>query len=434
VRNGTEACDGPDLGGNSCLGFGYYAGTPTCRSTCGGFDKTGCSGYCGDGVVSGGEFCDGRDQHGDDCAVYSRYTDGALGCDASCRRTFETCGEPWTAMASGTWEVLWGVWGTSGREAFAVGDNGTILHYGGSTWSAMDAGTSAHLEGVWGSSGNDVFAVGADGSIQHYDGSAWGAMDSGTTAYLAGVWGTSGSDVFAVGEGGTILHYDGSTWSSMTSGTTQILLAVWGTSGQDVFAVGGDGTILHFDGSTWSAMTSGTTLALYGVGGTSGSDVFAVAFGTILRVRSRLPEPYGGACASPILLYCAASPDPYYGTSSVGRTAAFDSYGSAAACPGARPTTGTEVFYRLDCPVTGTVTVRLTPAEADLDLIIIGEDPADSERGCDPTRCIATSQQDGLAIEEVTFASTRDARYYAVVDGYAGAVSGYTLEIVCAKQ
>jgi len=30
--------------------------------------------------------------------------------------------------------------------------------------------------------------------------------------------------------------------------------------------------------------------------------------------------------------------------------------------------------------------------------------------------------------------ATRDARYYAVVDGYDGAVSGYTLEIACAKE
>jgi len=34
----------------------------------------------------------------------------------------------------------------------------------------------------------------------------------------------------------------------------------------------------------------------------------------------------------------------------------------------------------------------------------------------------------------VTFPSKQDDRYYAVVDGYDGAVSGYTLEIVCTKE
>ena len=92
------------------------------------------------------------------------------------------------------------------------------------------------------------------------------------------------------------------------------------------------------------------------------------------------------------------------------------------------------MLYRLDCPVTGTVTMRRTPAKAGLDLIIIGEDTADPQGGCDSTHCIAASQTDGLAVEEVTFPSKQDDRYYAVVDGYDGAVSGYTLEIVCTKK
>ena len=163
------------------------------------------------------------------------------------------------------------------------------------------------LYDVWGSSGSDVFAVGNQGGgdiILHYDGSAWSSMLSGTTYGLLGVWGSSGSDVFVVGSYFdldlfkyyvTILHYNGSTWSSMTTplrATTYILRHVWGSSGTDVFAVGADwdgsryngGTILHYNGSTWSSMESGTTKQLSGVWGSSGSDVFAVgSYGTILH-------------------------------------------------------------------------------------------------------------------------------------------------------
>jgi hypothetical protein len=103
------------------------------------------------------------------------------------------------------------VWGSSGSDVFAVGWDGTILHYNGTAWSAMSSGTTYPLEGVWGSSGNDVFAVGGPwegpGIILHYDGVAWSEMSSGTTKSLYGVWGSSGSDVFAVGTSGTILHY-----------------------------------------------------------------------------------------------------------------------------------------------------------------------------------------------------------------------------------
>jgi hypothetical protein len=73
----------------------------------------------------------------------------------------------------------------------------------------MASWTIAPLYGVWGSSGSDVFAVGGGGTILHYNGFIWSSMASGTTNGLRDVWGSSESDVFAVGEGGTILHYGG---------------------------------------------------------------------------------------------------------------------------------------------------------------------------------------------------------------------------------
>ncbi|MFQ5826374.1 MAG: PKD domain-containing protein, partial [Dehalococcoidia bacterium] len=67
--------------------------------------------------------------------------------------------------------------------------------------------TTNPLYGVWGSSATDVFAVGIGGTIVHYNGTSWSAMSSGTTDLLWGVWGSSATDVFAVGIGGIILHY-----------------------------------------------------------------------------------------------------------------------------------------------------------------------------------------------------------------------------------
>ena len=59
--------------------------------------------------------------------------------------------------------------------------DGKILHYDGSGWSAMSSGTAIDLFGVWGSSGSDVFAVSEYGTILHFDGSSWSAMSSGTS-------------------------------------------------------------------------------------------------------------------------------------------------------------------------------------------------------------------------------------------------------------
>lgn len=78
---------------------------------------------------------------------------------------------------------------------------------GGGEWEVEDPPpTTRTLQSVWGSSGSDVFAVGRNGTILHYNGTSWSPMKSSTTQWLHGVWGSSGSDVFAVGSGGTILH------------------------------------------------------------------------------------------------------------------------------------------------------------------------------------------------------------------------------------
>src|SRR5437773_667089 len=206
-------------------------------------------------------------------------------------------GTSWTAQPSGTTQVLYGVWGSGRKDVFAVGTGGTILHYDGTSWTVQPSGTPQDLYGVWGSGGTEVFAVGADGTILHYDGTSWTAQASGTTAVLYGVWGSGGTDVFAVGTGGTIVHYNGTGWTAQTSGTSAYLYGVWGSGGTDVFAVGSDfvnggAAILHYDGASWTAQPTGATLDLYGVWGSGGTNVFAVG-------RSGPPlHHYGPQCAA----------------------------------------------------------------------------------------------------------------------------------------
>ena len=158
-----------------------------------------------------------------------------------------------------------GVWVSAGGEVFIVGgfspDIGqtTIIHFDGtSTWSDMPSGIQDTLEAVWGSSETDVFAVGANGTILHYDGIEWLPMISNTTNYLTCIWGSSDRDVFAGGSSTSIYHYDGNAggnWiNPINDGSVEYPDDLWGNSGSDVYAVGGSdfNKIDHFDGNTWS--------------------------------------------------------------------------------------------------------------------------------------------------------------------------------------
>ena len=192
---------------------------------------------------------------------------------------------------------LHGVWGSGPNDVYAVGENGTIVHYAGAWWSTTPSGTTATLYDVWGSGRADVFAVGDAGTILHYDGTDWSAMDSTTTQPLNGVWGSGPNDVFAVGGDGTILHYDGSTWSVMSSGTTEALADVWSSGPNDAFAVGGE-TILHYDGIAWSTMEHNQWVpdgGFSGVWGSGPNTVFAVTGKPSLYVGGAAFYRYDGA-------------------------------------------------------------------------------------------------------------------------------------------
>ena len=111
------------------------------------------------------EQCDGLEHNGLMCLGFGAEA-GALVCNDDCQRTFEACYQQgWALQDAGTMETLYGVWGTSPANVFAVGSFGTIMHYSGARWLSMPSGTTNDLRGVWGSASNDVFAVGSTASI-----------------------------------------------------------------------------------------------------------------------------------------------------------------------------------------------------------------------------------------------------------------------------
>ena len=81
---GDELCDGSDLGGITCRDFGYDRGVPECSFDCSGFDIEPCiPPRCGDGVIEGDEVCDGVLLQGETCLTQG-FDGGVLSCGAGC--------------------------------------------------------------------------------------------------------------------------------------------------------------------------------------------------------------------------------------------------------------------------------------------------------------------------------------------------------------
>jgi hypothetical protein len=91
ARNGTEACEGADLGGATCESLGFTAGVLACAGDCT-LDTGACLAPdgCGDGVVGGEEACDGEDLGGATCASLGQGA-GAVSCTAACRLDATRC-------------------------------------------------------------------------------------------------------------------------------------------------------------------------------------------------------------------------------------------------------------------------------------------------------------------------------------------------------
>lgn len=164
-----------------------------------------------------------------------------------------------------------GFWGSSADDIWVVADNrpyspptvGMTVHgtrSAGATdfeWKEIDSRTESVLNGIWGTSNSDIWAVGESGTVRHFgpDPKAveWSVVDVPTKRNLHGVWGSGPNDVWVIGESGTILHWDGAEWKESVAAFPVFqkkphLYSIWGSGPNDVWIVGDD-IALHFTGS-----------------------------------------------------------------------------------------------------------------------------------------------------------------------------------------
>ncbi|BDG03397.1 WD40/YVTN/BNR-like repeat-containing protein [Anaeromyxobacter oryzae] len=212
-------------------------------------------------------------------------TCGGGGVPSRCGTLVPVCSDGWcwsTPLPQGN--DLRAVFARSTTDVFAVGEQGTILHWTGDRLEAMPSPTRRTLNGVWGTAtGTDVWAVGEDSVILRYDGTSWkveqDAVIEVTGTDLLAVFGTGAGDVWAVGESGRVLHRGAAgTWTvQRPGGADTTLLAVWTSGPGDVWIVAGSiapPTLLHWDGSTWSSRALPDDG--YAVWGTGRNDVWVV--------------------------------------------------------------------------------------------------------------------------------------------------------------
>jgi hypothetical protein len=158
----------------------------------------------------------------------------------------------WTLQRGGpTTEYLQGVSTLSTDEAWAVGGNGTFLHYLNRTWQAVSTPFTDTILAIQMLSPSDGYAVG-NHLIAHWNGTQWTRVatpDHGVFALAM----TSSGEGWAVGSAGEFWHATGGIWSLWPERGPSLLLGIAMDSPTHGWAVGGisHGALLEYTGGSW---------------------------------------------------------------------------------------------------------------------------------------------------------------------------------------
>ena len=91
-------------------------------------------------------------------------------------------------------------------------------------------------------------------------------------------------------------------------------------------------------------------------------------------------------------------------------------------------TDGPEFVYTFESPGTGAITITLSGMTDDLDLFLL-EDLL--SMGCNSEYCLGYSAMGGNSDEIVIYNVFEGSTYYIPVDGWAGSISAYTINLEC---
>ena len=211
----------------------------------------------------------------------------------------------WIQMESGTTENLRDIWGRDANDMFAVGDNGTVLHYDGTGWTRLATHLTTDLFCVLGNEGLCTFAAGDSGTILQYDGDFLiGNRPPPTTYPIVDLWSCDPSFYALVGDPvGTIFEkIESTSWKPVPTGSGEELTRLIGFShscpyNYSLIAVGRSGTAYSFSTECctreWHAMDTGTSEDLVAVFGDTPGNLFAIgSAGTIVQNNQRfVKEP-----------------------------------------------------------------------------------------------------------------------------------------------
>ena len=154
----------------------------------------------------------------------------------------------------------------SPAEGWAVGLNGTILHYNQGGWQLASSPVSQDLKDIDMGNEGEGWAVGSKGVIVHYINNRWQEVTSPTNRVLTAIDIVNENEGWAVGFKGTILQYRDGSWFQTEPITDQDLLEIDMINESEGWILGVRGNeriILRYQNNTWRQVVHTQEYSLY---------------------------------------------------------------------------------------------------------------------------------------------------------------------------
>ena len=111
------------------------------------------------------------------------------------------------SVKSPTEEFLLTIFTIDAGNAWAGGENGTLLKYDGAAWKKVSTNTTNNINAIYFTDENHGWLVGDEGLMYKYDGNNWKEDTTIVTEALYDIFMVNPNYGWAVGEEGTILQY-----------------------------------------------------------------------------------------------------------------------------------------------------------------------------------------------------------------------------------
>ena len=201
-------------------------------------------------------------------------------------------GSAWQTLDAGSAGDLWWVFGFSGGPVYMGGAGGRVLTYQDGGFDVMETPAATPVVfGIWGCSADDVWAVGgnfgggAGGFAWHLEGGEWVShpLPDGEVRPVWKAFGKSCDDVRFIGEGGLSFSWDGSGFTPEATGVGESLFTNT-LDGDRYIAVGGiSGIVLEDEGGGWEDVSPGGAPGFNGVCARDGEAYAVGQFGAVYR-------------------------------------------------------------------------------------------------------------------------------------------------------